>query len=175
MVYVQGQLVSIWQDLSQSELGLNQQLSEFYDTLLSTWHTQVQWSSQVRHAAAPRWNSGTGWWLTLNRVLLNRSRCLRTHTKWWRFCWSRPWGPWFHPSLCAWAQPWSGRPRSSAWRPCWSSTKPHPPSGTAWRPLCFHTRVCTWRKSSVPFNFPHLLTLQTQTLVCFILYHVEKK
>ncbi|XP_005810284.1 conserved oligomeric Golgi complex subunit 7 [Xiphophorus maculatus] len=42
-----GQLVTIWQDLSQSELSLNQQLSEFYDTLLSTWHAQVQWSSQV--------------------------------------------------------------------------------------------------------------------------------
>ncbi|XP_043959376.1 conserved oligomeric Golgi complex subunit 7 [Gambusia affinis] len=42
-----GQLVSMWQDLSQSELSLNQQLSEFYDTLLSTWHAQVQWSSQV--------------------------------------------------------------------------------------------------------------------------------
>ncbi|KAM9715865.1 conserved oligomeric Golgi complex subunit 7 [Menidia menidia] len=42
-----GQLVSIWQDLSQSELSLNQQLSEFYDTLLSAWHAQLQWSSQV--------------------------------------------------------------------------------------------------------------------------------
>lgn len=42
-----GQLVSIWQDLSQTELSLNQQLAEFYDTLLSTWHTQLQWSSQV--------------------------------------------------------------------------------------------------------------------------------
>lgn len=42
-----GQLISIWQDLSQSELSLNQQLSEFYDTLLSTWHSQLQWSSQV--------------------------------------------------------------------------------------------------------------------------------
>ncbi|XP_030610772.1 conserved oligomeric Golgi complex subunit 7 [Archocentrus centrarchus] len=42
-----GQLVGIWQDLSQSELSLNQQLSEFYDTLLSTWHAQIQWSSQV--------------------------------------------------------------------------------------------------------------------------------
>ncbi|XP_041672394.1 conserved oligomeric Golgi complex subunit 7 [Cheilinus undulatus] len=42
-----GQLVNMWQDLSQSELGLNQQLSEFYDTLLSTWHAQLQWSSQV--------------------------------------------------------------------------------------------------------------------------------
>ncbi|KAM9424030.1 conserved oligomeric Golgi complex subunit 7 [Pholidichthys leucotaenia] len=42
-----GQLVSVWQELSQSELSLNQQLSEFYDTLLSTWHAQIQWSSQV--------------------------------------------------------------------------------------------------------------------------------
>uniref|UniRef100_A0A8C8CZ73 Conserved oligomeric Golgi complex subunit 7 n=1 Tax=Oncorhynchus tshawytscha TaxID=74940 RepID=A0A8C8CZ73_ONCTS len=42
-----GQLVSVWQDLSQSELSLNQQLAEFYDTLLSTWHSQLQWSSQV--------------------------------------------------------------------------------------------------------------------------------
>ncbi|KAK6329060.1 hypothetical protein J4Q44_G00010380 [Coregonus suidteri] len=42
-----GQLVSVWQDLSQSELSLNQQLAEFYDTLLSSWHSQLQWSSQV--------------------------------------------------------------------------------------------------------------------------------
>ncbi|XP_061823672.1 conserved oligomeric Golgi complex subunit 7 [Nerophis lumbriciformis] len=42
-----GQLVNMWQDLSQSELSLNQQLSEFYDTLFSTWHTQLQWCSQV--------------------------------------------------------------------------------------------------------------------------------
>lgn len=47
--HLQGQLVSMWQDLSQSELSLNQQLSEFYDTLLSSWHSQLQWSSQVRH------------------------------------------------------------------------------------------------------------------------------
>ncbi|KAK9530500.1 hypothetical protein VZT92_011996 [Zoarces viviparus] len=42
-----GQLVSMWQDVSQSELSLNQQLSEFYDTLISSWHSQLQWSSQV--------------------------------------------------------------------------------------------------------------------------------
>uniref|UniRef100_A0A8C6PHV4 Conserved oligomeric Golgi complex subunit 7 n=1 Tax=Nothobranchius furzeri TaxID=105023 RepID=A0A8C6PHV4_NOTFU len=40
-------LVGVWRDLSQTELALNQWLSEFYDTLLSTWHSQVQWSSQV--------------------------------------------------------------------------------------------------------------------------------
>ncbi|XP_056153347.1 conserved oligomeric Golgi complex subunit 7 [Lampris incognitus] len=42
-----GQLVSTWQDLSQTEPSLSQQLSEFYDILLSTWHSQLQWSSQV--------------------------------------------------------------------------------------------------------------------------------
>uniref|UniRef100_A0A674MQW3 Conserved oligomeric Golgi complex subunit 7 n=1 Tax=Takifugu rubripes TaxID=31033 RepID=A0A674MQW3_TAKRU len=42
-----GQLVSMWQDLSQSELSLNQQLSELYDTLLSAWHCQLQWTHQV--------------------------------------------------------------------------------------------------------------------------------
>lgn len=47
----QGQLVSMWQELSQSELSLNQQLSEFYDTLLSSWHSQLLWSSQVKHAS----------------------------------------------------------------------------------------------------------------------------
>ena len=47
-VHLQGQLVSMWQEVSQSELSLNQQLSEFYDTLVSSWHSQLQWSSQVR-------------------------------------------------------------------------------------------------------------------------------
>lgn len=47
-VHLQGQLVSMWQDLSQSELSLNQQLSELYDTLLSAWHCQLQWTHQVR-------------------------------------------------------------------------------------------------------------------------------
>ncbi|TWW81374.1 Conserved oligomeric [Takifugu flavidus] len=42
-----GQLVSMWQDLSQSELSLTQQLSELYDTLLSAWHCQLQWTHQV--------------------------------------------------------------------------------------------------------------------------------
>lgn len=42
-----GQLASMWQDISQSELSLNHQLTEFYDTLLSTWHSQLQWTSQV--------------------------------------------------------------------------------------------------------------------------------
>ncbi|KAJ8284148.1 hypothetical protein COCON_G00029980 [Conger conger] len=42
-----GQLVSVWQDLCQTELSLSKQLAEFYDTLLSMWHSQLQWSSQV--------------------------------------------------------------------------------------------------------------------------------
>ncbi|RXN07439.1 conserved oligomeric Golgi complex subunit 7 [Labeo rohita] len=41
------QLVTIWESICQSDAPLKQQLSEFYDTLLSTWHTQLQWSSQV--------------------------------------------------------------------------------------------------------------------------------
>lgn len=41
------QLVSVWESLSQNDASLKQQLSEFYDTLLSTWHSQLQWSSQV--------------------------------------------------------------------------------------------------------------------------------
>ncbi|XP_076154273.1 conserved oligomeric Golgi complex subunit 7 [Alosa pseudoharengus] len=41
------QLLSVWETLCQSEASLKQQLSEFYDTLLSTWHSQLQWSSQV--------------------------------------------------------------------------------------------------------------------------------
>ncbi|XP_030622957.1 conserved oligomeric Golgi complex subunit 7 [Chanos chanos] len=41
------QLLSVWESVCQSDSPLKQQLSEFYDTLLSTWHTQLQWSSQV--------------------------------------------------------------------------------------------------------------------------------
>ncbi len=37
----------MWESICQSDAPLKQQLSEFYDTLLSTWHTQLQWSSQV--------------------------------------------------------------------------------------------------------------------------------
>ncbi|MBN3320089.1 COG7 protein, partial [Atractosteus spatula] len=42
-----GLLVSSWQDLCQSEMTLSRQLAEFYDTLLSTWHSQLQWCSQI--------------------------------------------------------------------------------------------------------------------------------
>ncbi|GAA6087456.1 conserved oligomeric Golgi complex subunit 7 [Tachysurus ichikawai] len=41
------QLLSVWENVCQSDATLKQQLSEFYDTLLSTWYTQLQWSSQV--------------------------------------------------------------------------------------------------------------------------------
>ncbi|XP_028670290.1 conserved oligomeric Golgi complex subunit 7 [Erpetoichthys calabaricus] len=41
------QLLTVWQDLCQSDLNLDRQLAEFYDTLLGTWHSQLQWSSQV--------------------------------------------------------------------------------------------------------------------------------
>ncbi|XP_074052337.1 conserved oligomeric Golgi complex subunit 7 isoform X3 [Macrotis lagotis] len=41
------QLLASWQDLCQSDLPLDRQLTEFYDTLLGAWHTQLQWSMQV--------------------------------------------------------------------------------------------------------------------------------
>ncbi|XP_068100547.1 conserved oligomeric Golgi complex subunit 7 isoform X2 [Hyperolius riggenbachi] len=41
------QLVSMWQELCQSEMALDRQLAEFYETLLSAWHTQLQWVSPV--------------------------------------------------------------------------------------------------------------------------------
>uniref|UniRef100_A0A8C4PA51 Conserved oligomeric Golgi complex subunit 7 n=1 Tax=Dromaius novaehollandiae TaxID=8790 RepID=A0A8C4PA51_DRONO len=41
------QLVAAWQDLCQSDLSLNRQLTELYDTLLGTWHSQLQWATQV--------------------------------------------------------------------------------------------------------------------------------
>ncbi|XP_067859856.1 conserved oligomeric Golgi complex subunit 7 [Heptranchias perlo] len=43
-----GQLVSAWQELCQSDLSLDHQLTEFYDTLLATWHSQLQWTSQLK-------------------------------------------------------------------------------------------------------------------------------
>ncbi|POI25317.1 hypothetical protein CIB84_010933 [Bambusicola thoracicus] len=42
------QLVAVWQDLCQSDLSLNRQLTELYDTLLGTWHSQLQWATQVQ-------------------------------------------------------------------------------------------------------------------------------
>ncbi|KYO41074.1 conserved oligomeric Golgi complex subunit 7 isoform X1 [Alligator mississippiensis] len=41
------QLVAVWQDLCQSDLSLDRQLTELYDTLLGTWHSQLQWAMQV--------------------------------------------------------------------------------------------------------------------------------
>lgn len=45
---LQVQLVAVWQDLCQSDLSLNRQLTELYDTLLGTWHAQLQWATQVQ-------------------------------------------------------------------------------------------------------------------------------
>ncbi|NXH21921.1 COG7 protein, partial [Bucco capensis] len=41
------QLVAAWQELCQSDCSLPQQLTELYDTLLGTWHSQLQWATQV--------------------------------------------------------------------------------------------------------------------------------
>ncbi|KAJ7305799.1 hypothetical protein JRQ81_010165 [Phrynocephalus forsythii] len=41
------QLTAAWQDLCQSDLPLDRQLTELYDVLLGTWHSQLQWAAQV--------------------------------------------------------------------------------------------------------------------------------
>ncbi|XP_026543900.1 conserved oligomeric Golgi complex subunit 7 [Notechis scutatus] len=41
------QLMAAWQDLCQSDLLLDRQLAELYEVLLGTWHTQLQWATQI--------------------------------------------------------------------------------------------------------------------------------
>ncbi|XP_016078193.1 PREDICTED: conserved oligomeric Golgi complex subunit 7 isoform X2 [Miniopterus natalensis] len=41
------QLVGAWQELCQSDLPLDRQLTGLYDALLGAWHTQIQWATQV--------------------------------------------------------------------------------------------------------------------------------
>ncbi|XP_006892752.1 PREDICTED: conserved oligomeric Golgi complex subunit 7 [Elephantulus edwardii] len=41
------QLLATWQELCQSDLPLDQQLTGLYDALLGAWHTQIQWAAQV--------------------------------------------------------------------------------------------------------------------------------
>uniref|UniRef100_H0X3T8 Conserved oligomeric Golgi complex subunit 7 n=1 Tax=Otolemur garnettii TaxID=30611 RepID=H0X3T8_OTOGA len=41
------QLLAAWQELCQSDLPLDRQLTGLYDALLSAWHTQIQWATQV--------------------------------------------------------------------------------------------------------------------------------
>ncbi|XP_032086457.1 conserved oligomeric Golgi complex subunit 7 [Thamnophis elegans] len=41
------QLMAAWQDLCQSDLLLDRQLAELYEVLLGTWHSQLQWATQV--------------------------------------------------------------------------------------------------------------------------------
>lgn len=44
---LQVQLLAAWQELCQSDLPLDRQLSGLYDALLGAWHTQIQWAAQV--------------------------------------------------------------------------------------------------------------------------------
>lgn len=44
---LQVQLLAAWQELCQSDLPLDRQLSGLYDVLLGAWHTQIQWATQV--------------------------------------------------------------------------------------------------------------------------------
>ncbi|KAI5939999.1 Conserved oligomeric Golgi complex subunit 7 [Manis javanica] len=41
------QLLATWQELCQSDLPLERQLTGLYDALLGAWHTQTQWAMQV--------------------------------------------------------------------------------------------------------------------------------
>ncbi|XP_030098374.1 conserved oligomeric Golgi complex subunit 7 isoform X3 [Mus musculus] len=41
------QLLATWQELCQSDLPLDRQLTGLYDALLGAWHTQTQWATQV--------------------------------------------------------------------------------------------------------------------------------
>ncbi|XP_052055885.1 conserved oligomeric Golgi complex subunit 7 isoform X2 [Apodemus sylvaticus] len=41
------QLLAAWQELCQSDLPLDRQLTGLYDALLGAWHTQTQWATQV--------------------------------------------------------------------------------------------------------------------------------
>ena len=43
----QVQLLAAWQELCQSDLPLDRQLTGLYDALLGAWHAQIQWASQV--------------------------------------------------------------------------------------------------------------------------------
>ncbi|PNI23193.1 COG7 isoform 2, partial [Pan troglodytes] len=40
------QLLAAWQELCQSDLSLDRQLTGLYDALLGAWHTQIQWATQ---------------------------------------------------------------------------------------------------------------------------------
>ncbi|KAM9210877.1 conserved oligomeric Golgi complex subunit 7 isoform 2-T2 [Dugong dugon] len=41
------QLLAVWQELCQSDLPLDRQLTGLYDAMLGAWHAQIQWAAQV--------------------------------------------------------------------------------------------------------------------------------
>lgn len=53
-VPLQVQLLAAWQELCQSDLPLDRQLTGLYDALLGAWHMQTQWATQV---TAHRWRT----------------------------------------------------------------------------------------------------------------------
>lgn len=58
---LQAQLLAAWQELCQSDLPLDRQLTGFYDALLGAWHTQIQWAMQVTALLGPReWATALG-------------------------------------------------------------------------------------------------------------------
>jgi hypothetical protein len=57
---LQVQLLAAWQELCQSDLPLDRQLTGLYDALLGAWHTQIQWATQVTAHSGSRENKACG-------------------------------------------------------------------------------------------------------------------
>lgn len=133
------QLLMVWESICQSDASLKQQLSEFYDTLLSTWHTQLQWSSQVNTL---HWNVDGFHCHTLKHVYLCVCRSLKTPLKCSQCWWSRRWGRWCHLSQTALLWHWSVALATVVWTCCWSFIRRRLTSVAAWRRQCSHSSVC---------------------------------
>lgn len=97
-------------------------------------HYSLSWLTRIRC-----FNSEKSYCIPVCTLTIRYSRTLM---RWWQCCWSKHWGPWSHPFLCAWIQPWSVQHKSSASTPFWNSITSHPPLGTALKPPCCHTSVC---------------------------------
>lgn len=68
VLLLQVQLVAAWQDLCQSDLSLNRQLTQLYDTLLGTWHSQLQWATQVQWLFYARLTTGLSTLLVVTKL-----------------------------------------------------------------------------------------------------------
>lgn len=96
----QVQLVAVWQELCQSDLSLDRQLTELYDTLLGTWHTQLQWAAQVQCQALLLGGDGAGHPLNSHTALKSSWLLTLSSTL------GLPGAGWgLQPSCCSWSSP----------------------------------------------------------------------